>query len=246
MRSPHPHPLSPGSQSFFTSADDLDAPHQMFLTTGKASPGRGGGSRRSSSPPSTRQRWAPPAAGRGVMWSDVASDEGPTGPTLDAVRDMIQGMARKLAVGSRATGPPSRHTTASNKMTGTTPMKQLPSRLASTSSDDDDADDLHDVGGSRYMSRLRLRGGHGGQPQAAKAVPSAVLSSDPALLRAHAAQRLHQDSQAKVSAAALRPGSSRPTLAASTAGSGAAQRAVQDNLRALSANYRQLRQRGAV
>lgn len=175
-----------------------------------------------------RRARTPPSARREVAWSDLpASDDSMSldgmapGPTLGAVRDMIRGMAGRMAALGSSNAAFKQQSTARQSPTrsrngGLVAGLGRGALAAVTSSSSSDDDDVRDTSK---------------RPDTAPA-PGVPLS----LLRAQQAQRMQPVSPRKPT------GDGTPGRKVHEGGC----KAVQTQLRVLSANYKQLRQRGAV
>jgi hypothetical protein len=184
-----------------------------------------------SNPGLARARTPPSRQQQRVKWSALPAyyDDGDVaaGPTLGAVKDIIKGMAVKMAGASAAAGAGSRRggSARQSPSKGVSPRRGAEGRdpLALSSSSEDDDNDLRssrDAGGRRC-----------GTP---------VVAPPASLLRAQQAQRL----QPMPHSSQLKPAT--VVSMARRSQEGGAARAVQAQLRTLSANYKLLRQRGAV
>ena len=177
---------------------------------------------------SGRRARTPPATRREVAWSGFPTsddDDGldgtaviAPGPTLGAVRDMIRGMAGRMAALGSSNAAFKQQSAARQSPTrsrsGGLGLVAGLRRGAATSSDDDD--DVRDTG-KRHD-------------------PAFVPGVPQSLLRAQQAQRMQPVSPRKPT------GSGTPGKTVQEGGC----KAVQAQLRVLSASYKQLRQRGAV
>lgn len=222
--SPSPHRVriarrSPGP-SF---ADDMELPS---YSSPHAAASTHGGYPRARTPPLVSQTR--------VSWSELPDRTVPAVPSLGAVRGMIRDMANRMAGGGggavstvskptprRSLSGPLPRDAASPGRRGAVPPSAFPF-VSSSSSDDDDDDDWRDAG----LSKRRMA--------------TSPSLTHPSMLRAQEVQRGQNTPTRQGAATTPTRQPTRPHP------SGTATKAVQAQLRALSANYKLLRQRGAV
>ena len=232
--SPSPHQARIARRSPALSfTDDMELP--TFSSPHAAASTQGGYHR---SDRYHRARTPPLISQTRVSWSeDVLPDRSapaPAVPSLGAVRGMIREMAERMAGGgggavSTVSKPTPRRSlsgplprAASPGRRGTVPPAAFPFVSSSSSSDDDDDDDLRDAG----LSKRRMA--------------TSPSLTHPSLQRAQEVQRGQNTPTRQRTTTTPTRQPTRPHP------SGTATKAVQAQLRALSANYKLLRQRGAV